>query len=121
MSPMIDDESRRNDVERDLVAANLVRDFFTRRARERSAVQRVGHPRYFRPITDEDKAFARMAGFLRGVRLRDDDFSRMFFDAFGGLVEAIEREIAVRNLVRAFFTDRANARQARASDPDRPS
>jgi hypothetical protein len=62
-----------------------------------------------------------MAGFLRGVRLRDDDFSRMFFDAFGGLVEAIEREIAARNLVRAFFTDRANALQARASDPDRPS
>jgi len=71
---MIDDGNRRNDVERDLVAANLVRDFFTRR---------VDHPRYFRPITDEDKAFARMAGFLKGLRIRDDHFSRMFFNTFG--------------------------------------
>jgi hypothetical protein len=114
---MIDDEGRRNDVERDLVAANLVRNFFTRRG----AMPRVRHARYFRPITDADKAFARMEGFLRGVRLRDDDISRMFFNTFGDFVEMIEREIAAHKLVRAFFIDRANARQARASDPDRPS
>jgi len=117
---MIDDEGRRNDVERDLVAANLVRDFFTR-GDARGAAQRVVHPRYFRPITDEDKAFARMAGFFRVVRLRDDDISRMFLDTFGGLVEALEREIAAHFLVRAFFTDRARARRGPASDPDRSS
>ena len=52
------------------------------------------------------------------VRLRDDAFGRMFFSDFGGFVEAIEREIAARKLVRDFFTRRAHARQARASEAD---
>ena len=59
---------------------------------------------------------ARLSRFLKTARLQDDPIGRMLFREFGGVLEAVERELIARKLLRDFLTERARARQARRED-----